>query len=340
MLKIDGSYGEGGGQIVRSALSLACITSTPVEIENIRARRSQGGLRAQHLTCVRAAAQLCGAEVNGDYVGSEVLTFIPSHETKAGNYQWDIKTAGAATLLLQTAMLPLAMANGPSEIRVTGGTQVPASPSAFYLRDVYTPLLIQSGAEVLVNIDRLGWYPKGGGQLSVNLEGWSQLQGQDLVERGPLERIFGYGLASNLPVHIPQRMVTYAEKSLADHDILLDIRPVRDSDAYDKGAGFFMTAEYANGRAGFGVLGEMGFPSEKLVDEAVYDFELFQAGNASVDQHLADQLLLICALAFGESRYITPHITDHLRTNAWVIQQFIDRAIRLDEATGMVFVEG
>jgi RNA 3'-terminal phosphate cyclase (ATP) len=340
MLKIDGSYGEGGGQIVRTALTLSCMTSIPIEIENIRARRSQGGLRAQHLACVRAAAQLCGAELNGDYVGSEGLTFIPTHDPKPGRYHWEIKTAGATTLVLQTVLIPLAMANGPSEVRVTGGTHVPMSPSAHYLRDVYSPMLIQAGAEVLVNVDRIGWYPKGGGELSAYLEGWAQFQGQDLATRGALERIFGYGIASNLPVHIPQRMITYAEKALADHEVMLDIRPVRDGDAYDKGAGFFITAEYANGRAGFGALGEQGFPSEKVVEEAIYEFELFQAGNASVDDHLADQLLLICALAFGESRYITPQVTDHLRTNAWVIQQFIERTIVIDEATGMVTVEG
>jgi RNA 3'-terminal phosphate cyclase (ATP) len=342
MLHIDGSYGEGGGQIVRTALTLSCITAVPIEISNIRAGRSQGGLRNQHLTCVHAAADICAAEVTGDAIGSEQLTFIPTREVRPGHYQWEIPSAGATTLVMQTVLLPLAMAGGTSEIHITGGTHVPFSPSAHYLRDVYAPMLIQSGAEVTIRLDKLGWNPRGGGEIVAYLEGWAQLQGQDLLERGDLERIFGDGLATNLPAHIPQRMATHAQKLLEqlNLDVPIDVRLQRDSSSSSKGAGVFLTAEYSNGRAGFSALGEHGFPSERVAEEAIYAFELFHAGNASVDEHLADQLVLVLALAEGGSQYISPRITDHLRTNVWVIRQFMERGISLDEYTGRVKIEG
>jgi RNA 3'-terminal phosphate cyclase (ATP) len=338
MLKIDGSYGEGGGQILRTALTLACITSTPIEVEQIRANRAQGGLRPQHLMCLKAAADICDADVTGDYVGSERLTFFPGKQVKPGTYHWDIKTAGSLSLLLQTVMLPLALANGASEVKVSGGTHVPMSPSAHYLRDVYAPMLIQSGAELSLNLNRLGWYPRGQGEMSLNLEGWAQLQGQDLLERGELERIFGYGIASNLPAHIPQRLVNHAERQLNDLQTPLDLRPIRDNTALGKGAAMCLVAEYANGRAGFSLLGEQGYPAEKVAEEVSINLQLFHLSNASVDEHLADQLVLVLALAQGESQFITQTITDHLRTNIWVIQQFLPREIHLDESTGHVRV--
>ncbi|HLA44310.1 MAG TPA: RNA 3'-terminal phosphate cyclase [Aggregatilineales bacterium] len=340
MIKIDGSSGEGGGQIVRTALTLSCITSTPIEIHHIRANRNQGGLRPQHLACVQAAAQICAAEVTGDYVGSHALTFVPGHPPKAGEYQWDIKTAGATTLLLQTVLLPLAMAEGSSTISAIGGTHVPNSPSGHYLRDVYAPMLIQSGVEVFISLERYGWYPKGGGEITASLEGWSQLHSQNLLERGELERVIGVGLVSKLPVHIPKRLSSHAEKTLSFLNVPLDIRAERDAQALSAGAGVYLTAEYSNGRAGFSAPGERGVPSEDVAEEATFALQVFDAGNASVDKYLADQLVLMLALAEGESQFITPEVTQHLETNCRVIRHFIDRAIHVDNATGRVRIEG
>lgn len=340
MLKIDGSYGEGGGQIIRTALTLSCVTATAVEIHHIRAGRSKPGLRPQHLTCVQAAAEICDAEVYGDQVGSQQLTFIPSKPPKPGEYHWDIKTAGAATLVMQTVLLPLVMAEGASEIRVEGGTHVPFSPSGHYLRDVYVPMLIQSGAEVFVSLPRFGWYPKGGGEIVAKLEGWAQLHGQNMLERGELERVFGVALTTRLPSHIPQRMTDEAIKLLDGLGVPIDIRPQRDNSSHSAGAGIFLTAEYANGRAGFSVLGEPGLPSEKVAEHAALALRGFHKSIASVDAHLADQLVLVLALAEGESQFITPEITDHLKTNCWVISQFLDREIKLDAASGWVEIAG
>ena len=336
MLTLNGQFGEGGGQILRTALTLSCITRKAFTVQNIRAGRHKPGLRRQHLTSVMAAAEICDAEVLGADIGSQELAFAPRRPAQAGVYEWEVKSAGAAPLVLQTVLLPLAMAPGPSEIRVLGGTHVPHSPSGHYLRDVYAPMLVQSGVEVFVNIERYGWNPKGGGEITCYLEGWSQLHGQDLLERGELERLIGIGLASRLPAHIPQRMTTHVRKVLDFLEVPVDIRPERDGRSKGEGAGVFLTAEYANGRAGFSALGEPGVPSEEVAEEAAYTFQVFDAGNASVDSHLADQLVLVLSLAEGESTFVTPHITDHLITNRWVIQQFIQRQITLDEHTGRV----
>jgi RNA 3'-terminal phosphate cyclase (ATP) len=333
---IDGQFGEGGGQILRTALTLSCITRQAFTVENIRAGRHKPGLRRQHLAAVLAATEICDAEVSGADIGSQELTFTPRRPAQGGVYEWPVKSAGAATLVLQTVMLPLAMAPSASEIRVLGGTHVPHSPTGHYLRDVYAPMLVQSGVEVFVNIERYGWNPRGGGEITVYLEGWSQLHGQDLLERGELERLIGVGLASRLPAHIPQRMATHVRKVLDFLEVPVDIRPERDGRSKGEGAGVFLTAEYANGRAGFTALGEPGVASEEVAEEAAYTFQVFDAGNASVDAYLADQMMLVMSLAEGDSTFVTPHITDHLITNRWVIQQFIDRQITIDEHTGRV----
>ncbi|MFP4323393.1 MAG: RNA 3'-terminal phosphate cyclase [Anaerolineales bacterium] len=340
MPRIDGNYGEGGGQILRTGLTLACITGLPLELHNIRAGRKKPGLRPQHLACVRAAADICKAEVRGGEVGSRELYFLPKMAPKPGHYRWQIGTAGAATLVLQTVMLPLAMAPGPSAVHVEGGTHVPHSPTAHYLRDVYIPMLIQSGAEVEMHLERLGWYPKGGGALLLQTEGWAHLSGQNLLERGDLERVFGVGLASNLAAHIPQRLSDHSMRLLASLDVPVDIRVQRDGDAASPGAALCLAMEYANGRAGVSVLGEQGLPAENIAEEAATGVMALAAGGASVDAHLADQLVLLFALADGESAFVTPYVTEHLRTNIWVINRFIQRRISIHEKHGLVEIAG
>lgn len=339
MLKIDGSYGEGGGQIIRTSLTLSCITSLPVKIRKIRAGRDKPGLRPQHVTCIEAAARLCDAEVTGAEVGSDKLIFRPTRQVYSGDYKFEIGTAGAAALVLQTILLPLVLVEGDSTVYVTGGTHVPFSPSAHYLRDVYAPMLIQSGADVLVQLVQYGWYPEGGGAIMAQVSGQPKLSGQDLMQRGELERIFGVGLASNLQVHIPQRIASRAEKQLEELNVPLDIRPEK-ATGHSTGAGIFLTAEYTNGRAGFSTIGERGMPSETVADNAVNDLLKFHRSSAAVDPHLADQLLLILALAYGKSRFTTSEITRHLETNRWVIQQFVERKISIDPKKGLVEIEG
>lgn len=337
MLILDGSQGEGGGQIVRTALTLSAITGTPVCIEHIRAGRQTPGLRAQHVTAIQAAATICAAHTEGVAVGAERITFVPGGPVRPGRYEWAVGTAGAATLVLQTVLVPLALANGPSWMRVRGGTHVPFSPSAHYLRDVYLPFLWGLGAEVSLTIESYGWMPEGGGALTAQIAGGARLQGVDMRQRGPLERIFGAAVGCNLPAHIPQRIANRALNLLAGLDALVDIRPLRVS-SLSTGAGLFLAAEYANGRGGCGVLGRKGLPSEVVAQKAVAELLAFDHSGASVDEHLADQIVVPLALASGPSWYTTPAITSHLVTNINVVRAFLDRPLAVHEATRLVSI--
>lgn len=339
MLTLDGSQGEGGGQIIRTALTLSTILGVPFRVEQIRAGRDPGGLRAQHVTAIQAAADICDAHVEGARIGSETVTFVPGGPVCSGDYEWRIDTAGSATLVLQTVLLPLALAPEPSTVRVHGGTHVPNSPSAHYLRDVYVPLLLEIGADVTVSIEAYGWVPGGGGTLGATVTGGAHLRGCDLRQRGELERVFGTTVGCNLPSHIPQRMANRAINLLnavEAFDPPLDIRPVRASGA-STGAGIFLVAEYANGRGGWGVLGRKGVPSEVVAGDGVTALLMFHDSDAAVDEHLADQLVIPLALSEGPSVVTTPEVTTHLRTNIDVVRHFVDREIRLDEQQGAVY---
>lgn len=337
MLYLDGSQGEGGGQIVRTALTLSAISGVPVRIEQIRAGRQTPGLRAQHVTAIEAAAAICAAHTEGVEVGAQAITFAPGGPARPGRYEWAVGTAGAATLVLQTVLLPLALANGPSQVRVRGGTHVPLSPSAHYLRDVYLPFLWGLGAEMTLTIEAYGWVPEGGGALLADIAGGGQLHGVDMRQRGPLERILGTAVGCNLPAHIPQRMANRAINLLAGLDALVDIRPQRVT-GLSTGAGIFLAAEYANGRGGCGVLGRKGMPSEVVAQKAVAELLAFDRSGAAVDAHLADQIVVPLALADGPSWYTTPTITSHLATNIAVVRAFLDRALSVDERTGLVTI--
>jgi RNA 3'-terminal phosphate cyclase (ATP) len=327
---LDGSQGEGGGQIIRTALTLACVKNKPIRIENIRAGRKPPGLRPQHMTAIKAAAAICQAEVDGADVDSQTVTFKPGGPLRAGDYEWNVGTAGSVTLVIQTVLLPLALAEGPSTIRVHGGTHVPNSPSGHYLRDVYGPILLSLGIDLEVYMETYGWYPEGGGTMSVYLAGSAALNGQNMLERGPIERVVGTAVGCNLPSHIPQRMASRAINLLDTIDAPVDIRPVR-SRSISTGAGIFLATEYNNGRGGFGVLGAKGMPSEVVAEKAVTALLDFHDNGAAVDEHLADQLIVPLALAEGPSTFSTAAITPHLLTNIAVVQTFIDRPIDVDE---------
>jgi RNA 3'-terminal phosphate cyclase (ATP) len=331
VLTLDGSQGEGGGQIVRTALTLSTITGTAIRIKNIRGGRSPHGLRAQHVTAIRAAADICGAAVSGADVGSGEITFEPGGPGRAGDYEWAVGTAGSVTLVLQTVLLPLVLAEGTSTVKVHGGTHVPSSPSGHYLRDVYMPVLLSLGANVEIYMDTYGWMPEGGGTISAYVQGRARLSGLDMRQRGPVERVIGTAVGCNLPSHIPQRMANRAVNLLGvSLQVPLDIRPVR-TRSISTGAGLFLAAEYTNGRGGFGMLGRKGMPSEVVAEKAITALLDFDASGAAVDRHLADQLVVPLALAEGESIVSTDAITPHLLTNTAVVRAFLDRPIEVDE---------
>ncbi|MBD2005127.1 MULTISPECIES: RNA 3'-terminal phosphate cyclase [Cyanophyceae] len=343
MIYIDGSYGEGGGQVLRTSLSLATITGQPIRIERIRAGRKKPGLAAQHLTGVRAAAEICNAQVQGDELGSTNLEFTPSYSVQAGKYTFDVsdaregRSAGAVTLVLQTILLPLALAGGDSQIILRGGTHVAYSPSLSYIEQVYLPILKRMGVQAEVRLHRWGWYPQGGGEVELHVSGGSTLSSINLLERGKLQEVRGLAVVTQLPSHIPQRMASRAENLLHEAHLKATVRPLRER-GVAPGAGIFLTAEYEDSLAGFGALGRLGLPADKVAEIACQELLNFHKTNAPVEEHLADQLLLPAALGSETSQYRVAEISTHLTTNAWVIHQFGIASITIDEVERVVTV--
>lgn len=347
MLHIDGSYGEGGGQILRTSLSLAAITGQPIRIDRIRAGRAKPGLAIQHLTGVRAMAQLCQAQLTGDFVGSTHLEFVPTQPVQAGVYNFDVAqttgagSAGAVSLILQTVLLPLALTTGESKVILKGGTFVPWSPPASYIEQVYLPLLQPMGVQATLQIPAWGWYPRGGGELALQIQGNGagpgSLQPLQILERGNLRQIRGLAIVTELPSHIPQRMASRAENLLTQAGLKAQIQPRRER-GIGPGAGLFLMAEYEQSRTGFGAVGKLGLPAEEVAAIACQEFLEFHHQEAPVDPHLADQLLLPAALAAAPTQYRAVEISLHLRTNAWVIEQFGLATTTIAEDTGVVTV--
>jgi len=326
-LSIDGSYGEGGGQILRSTLSLSAITGRPVRIENLRANRKKPGLAAQHLTSVRAAAMLCDADMQGAELGSQTLQFIPRKPVRAGDYSLDVAeareggSAGAAMLVLQTLLLPLALASGESTVILRGGTHVAMSPSYDYVHDVWLPMLGRMGVHAELSLVRSGWFPVGRGQVRLRIAGSAQLRPLRLEQRGPLRTVTGRALAANLPAHICERMAHHASDLLEQAGLKADIEAAV-LKASCPGAGLYLTAHYQNCLAGFSAQGERGKPAEQVAEEACAALLQHHRSGAALEPHLADQLILPAALCRDESIFSVERISPHLITNAWVVERF------------------
>ncbi|HEY8037715.1 MAG TPA: RNA 3'-terminal phosphate cyclase [Methylobacter sp.] len=347
-LIIDGSHGEGGGQILRSTLSLAAITGRPVRIENLRANRKKPGLAAQHLTSVRAAAMLCDAEVEGAELGSQTLQFLPRKPVRAGDYFLDVAqareggSAGAVMLVLQTLLLPLALAPGVSTVTLRGGTHVDMSPSYDYVHDVWLPTLARMGINAELSLVRSGWYPIGQGEVKLRIAGSGELLPLRLEHRGSLLAVTGRALAAKLPAHICERMASHALDLLEQAGITAKIDAVV-LKAACPGAGLYLTAHYENSLAGFGGQGKRGKHAELVAEEACSALLHHYRSGSALEQHLADQLILPAALCRGESIFGVERISPHLVTNAWVVERFelarIDIAPAAD-GTGLVKILG
>ncbi|MGD2205141.1 MAG: RNA 3'-terminal phosphate cyclase [Anaerolineae bacterium] len=342
MIIIDGSYGEGGGQVLRTSLALSAITGQSVRIEQIRARRRKPGLRPQHLTCVRAAARITNAEVEGAKLDSQALTFVPQSAPKAGTYHFDVAqvakggSAGSVSLILQTVLLPLALAGGTSRITLHGGTHVAWSPPFDYLKRVYLPTLAQMGVQAKVNIRKWGWYPIGGGEVRARVEGslaQAALRGLDLRERGELLRVRGISASSNLPKHIRVRQERAALQTLRSNSVNARI-DVIDAPSKGKGTVVFLWATCENAVAGFTSLGELGKPAEHVAEEAAQELVDYVQSNTILDRYLADQLVLPMALSETPSHFTTERVTQHLLTNAWVVNQFLPGRVRVEGGEG------
>lgn len=337
---IDGSHGEGGGQVLRTALTLSALTGQPTHISRIRAGRRNPGLAPQHLAGVVATARICDAEVDGAKVGSTEIRFVPRMPPRPGDYLIDVAatagqgSAGSVTLIVQTLLLPLLFSGGNSRLTLHGGTHVAWSPPFDYLEQVYLPMLARIGVQAAVQLDAWGFYPVGGGQISVTIAPiTAPLQPITLEERGELKRIQGRAIACNLPADIAQRIANRASNVLAAAGLPANVNALR-AKGTGPGAGLFLVAEYAQALAGCGAIGAKGKPADKVADEACAELLNYHASDAPVDQHLADQLLLPLALAQGDSTFCTTQVTLHLLTNAEIIQHFVPARIAIDGAEG------
>lgn len=359
MHTVDGSYGEGGGQVLRTSLALSAVTGQPVRIERIRAGRRKPGLQPQHVTSVRAAAKVCDARVEGAKLHSDALIFIPQSAPRAGNYVFDVAqaakggSAGSVSLILQTVLLPLAVAGGLSRLTLGGGTHVAWSPPYDYLKRVYLPTLARMGVKAKVSLQKWGWYPVGGGVVQATVEGQGVgasaggtgvyagaeggLRGLDLRERGEVLRVRGLSASSNLPKHIRLRQEGAALQALRANGVNVRME-VMDAPAKGLGTMVFLWAECQNALAGFTSLGERGKPAEQVAEEAAGELLVYLKNDAALECYLADQLVLPMALASGPSQFTTQLVTQHLLTNAWVVNHFLPGRVRVDGEEGQAGV--
>ena len=328
MIEIDGSEGEGGGQILRSSLSLAICTGEPFRIVDIRANRDQPGLRRQHLTAVNAAARICNAEVDGAALASRALTFRP-RSLRAGDYSFDIGTAGSCTLVFQTVLPALLTATGESRVRILGGTHNNGSPPFDFLARSFLPLLARMGANVELTLESYGFYPRGGGEIRALIAPARQLDALELAERGKLLRGFAEAYVAAIPLHVAQRELEVIRRRLgfAPSDLMLQALP---NDA-GPGNAVTITLEHEHVTEVFTGFGEKGVPAEVVAERATEGARVYLAAGATVDEHLADQLLLPMALGSGGS-FTARTVTPHLHSNAAVIERFTGRKVSVAPA--------
>jgi len=318
---IDGSQGEGGGQILRTSLALSLISGQPLRIQNIRARRKRPGLLRQHLTAVRAAAEVGqGSGLEGAEFHSTELTFRPG-QVRAGEFQFAIGSAGSTTLVLQTVLPPLLTAPGPSRVTVEGGTHNPMAPPFEFLALAFLPLLGRMGARVEISLERHGFYPAGGGRvrLEVSPPASGGLQPIDLFERGEPVRRRARAVVANLPRTVGEREVQQVQRRLGWSDDELQVDEVA-SDG--PGNALFLEVQCEHLTEVFTGFGEKGVRSERVADQAVWSLRRYLEAGVPVDEHLADQLLLPLALA-GGGAFCTRPPSEHTRTNAAVIHAFL-----------------
>ena len=316
VVHIDGSI--GGGQILRSALSLSMLTGRPFTIDKIRARRDRPGLMRQHLTAVRAAAQVCSAELIGAELHATELEFRPG-PVKAGEYQFSIGTAGSASLVLQTVLPPLLIANSPSQLSFEGGTHNPLAPPYPFLDRVFFPVLERQGVRIVRSLERAGFYPAGGGRFHVTLTPCAKLAQLTLCERGSLRRLWAEAQVVNIPHHVATRELSVVKErfSLGEEDLLL-----RTPEAHGPGNALLLVAEHEAATEMIVGFGEQGVRAERVAERACTKLSDYLRADVPVGEHLADQLLIPFAMAGGGSFRTLP-LDDHAKTNIYVIEQFL-----------------
>lgn len=335
MLRLDGSLGEGGGQILRTALGLSLVTGQAFCLEKIRAGRKKPGLLRQHLTAVEAAAAIGQAEVEGAELGSGQLRFTP-RQVMAGDYRFAVGTAGSATLVLQTVLPALAIASGTSQVVLEGGTHNPFAPPFDFLAKTFLPLFSRMGPKVTALLHRPGFFPAGGGRFNVVIQPAARLSGLEILERGEIRRRCGRALVAGLPRMIAEREVAALRRALGwlEREFVVEEMDAR----CGPGNAVLVELESEQLTEVCSAFGEKGVSAEAVAGRAAEEARRYLASSAPVGEHLADQLLVPLALA-GRGSFLTLSLSGHARTNIEIIQRFLEVKIRTEpEPDGTVVV--
>jgi len=322
LLHIDGSYGEGGGQILRTAVALSVLTKTPLEINNIRANRPKPGIKSQHYTAIKIMEELCNAETDGLTIGSPNLTFSPGKIT-SGDYHFDIGTAGSIMLVLQACILCSLRTNSPITLKVTGGTDVKWSPSWDYFKHVFLTLIKKIGLNVNVHLIKRGYYPKGGGEVVLTINPCKDIQPLYLDKKQEFTTVEGIINIANLPDHISKRMKHAAMKTLLNKN--LDARlKIEKTTSLSAGIGISLWTRTHDAILGATILGERGLSAEKIGENVATELIHEVKSGATLDIHALDQILpfVILAKENEQSVCIVREISCHSQTNMWLIRKF------------------
>jgi RNA 3'-terminal phosphate cyclase (ATP) len=330
MIELDGAVGEGGGQILRTALTLAMITGQAFRIRRIRANRSKPGLMRQHLVAVQAASRICGAQVSGAAVGSQDLEFIPG-PLRGGDYRFAIGTAGSCTLVLQTVLPALLSADVPSTLHLSGGTHNPMAPPAQFLQRAWCPLLAEMGAAIDVRLERFGFYPAGGGEVVAAVTPCAQLAPREWMARGERKAAYAESFVAGIPARIAQRELECVGKAMHWGEEQLLVRALPG----DQGPGnaLLLTFEYEHVTEVFTAFGEKSVSAENVARQAVNRARQYLATRAAVSEYLGDQLMVPLALA-GGGGFTVDEVSMHARTNAQVIELFLPVRFRFGTREG------
>lgn len=320
MLTVDGSFGEGGGQIIRTSLALALVTGKPFRVERVRANRQKPGLQRQHLTAVNAAAAVGRAEVSGAAVGASEFTFVP-REIVPGEYNFAVNTAGSATLVLQTVLPPLMTASAPSLLTLEGGTHNVHAPPYNFLETTFLPLINRMGPRVGIELERYGFYPPGGGKINVTIEPAAALCRLDLTKRGEMRDERARALVVKLPSLIAERELAVVGERMKWGTERLRVET--STNALSPGNVVMIEFESEHLTEMFSRVGERGVRAEVIAEDAVKEAQQYLATTAPVGEHLADQLLIPLALARGGS-FTTGRLSLHTTTNIEIIKKFLD----------------
>lgn len=333
MITIDGSFGEGGGQILRTALSLSLATGTPFRIENIRAARKKAGLLRQHLTAVLAAAEIGAAEIEGATLGSTALTFTPK-SVRAGEYRFSVGTAGSGTLVFQTVLPALLRASAPARVTIEGGTHNNAAPPFDFLARTFLPLMRRMGANVSLKLERYGFYPAGGGRFIAEIEPCAVLKSLELGLRSEIRSKRVTAIVANLSPRIAEREI---EKVASMMSLTSEGTAIETKNSQGPGNIVLIEIESADVTEVFSSFGRLGVASEKVAEEAVREAREYLASRAVAGEHLTDQLLLPLALAGGGS-FTATKLSRHARTNQEVISRFLPIAFEIENASDHCWV--